>query len=60
MTHSFDYSFFIIHSSLKKAFVLNSFNSFDSEKYYFCLMNMLIGEPVSFQFSRILFSRKRL
>ena len=27
---------------------------------YFCLMKMFIGEPVSFQFSRILFSRKRL
>ena len=26
----------------------------------FCLIKMFIGEPVSVQFSRILFSRKRL
>ena len=45
-----------------KTFVLTPelHNSLTPKTNHFCLMKMLIGEPVSFQFSRILFSRKRL
>lgn len=39
---------------------LTSHSSFNFLTNYFCLIKILIGEPVSFQFSRILFSRKRL
>ncbi len=39
---------------------LTAFNHFNYKNRYFCLMKILIGEPVSFQLSRILFSRKRL
>ena len=37
----------------------NEYQRYDFS-HYFCLINTLMGEPVSFQFSRNLFSRKRL
>gem|GEM_PF-5730097 len=55
------FSLIIVHLTSHLALTsLTSHSSFNFLTNYFCLIKILIGEPVSFQFSRILFSRKRL